>query len=93
MTEFWKRPKFWVSAVLTAWLLYILYENFQLAPVEIHLIPFAATLQFKVSAIIIGSIVLGIVATLIVQWLWRRRSSKKASASATAPVSSTSTVA
>lgn len=94
MNEFWKRPKFWVGLILISWLAYILYTNFQLAPIELHVVPFAAMLQLKVSAVIIGSIVSGIAGTLLVQWLWRRRyASKTAAVSATEPESRTRTVA
>lgn len=91
--DFWKRPKFWIGFIVIAWLAYVLFSNFQLAPVEIRILPFAATLQFKVSAIIIGSVILGVIGTLVIQWLWRRRSSKNASVSVTEPVTSARTVA
>jgi hypothetical protein len=94
MTEFWKRPKFWIGLVVILWLAYIMYENFQLTPVDIRLIPYFATLQLKVSAIIVGSALAGCLATLGVQFLWRRRgSSKNAAVSAAASVSSSKTVA
>ena len=59
MLDFWKRPKFWVSAVLILWIAYIIYANFQLAPVEIHLVPHFVKLTVRVSAIIIGSAIAG----------------------------------
>jgi hypothetical protein len=94
MLDFWKRPKFWVGLVLIAWVAYIMYENFQLSPVEIRLIPFFATLQLQVSAIIVGSAIVGSVATLAAQFLWRRRASSKNGAQSTAaPASSSKTVA
>jgi hypothetical protein len=94
MLEFWKRPKFWIGFVVILWLAYIMYENFQLAPVDIRLIPFFATLQLKVSAIIVGSALAGCLATLGVQFLWRRRgSSKNAVFSTAASASSSKTVA
>lgn len=94
MFEFWKRPKFWIGLILVLWISYIVYENFQLAPVDIKLIPFIATLQLKVSAVMVGSAIGGAIATLVIQFFWRRRgSSKSAAVSATASPSSSKTVA
>ncbi len=84
MPSFAKNPKVIASAFIILWIAYILYANFfQLDPVQIHLLPLAATLQLKVSAIVIGSAIFGSVATLIVQWAWRRRHSNPGSASIT----------
>jgi uncharacterized integral membrane protein len=85
MSEFWKRPKFWIGFVLILWLAYIMYQNFQLAPVELRLIPFFATLQLRVSAIIIGSAISGCILTLGLQFLWRRAGSSKNAAQSAAP--------
>jgi hypothetical protein len=94
MFDFWKRPKFWLGFILVLWVAYIVYANFQLTPVEIRLIPFFATLQLKVSAIIIGSAAVSCVATLGVQFFWRRRASSKAGVqSSAAAASSSKTVA
>jgi hypothetical protein len=93
MPQFAKNPKFIIGTIVVLWLAYIIYQNFQLDPVKVHLIPFAATLDFKVSAVIIGSMIFGSAATLVIQWLWKRRSSKHGSEFSTAPVSNTSTVA
>jgi uncharacterized integral membrane protein len=94
MTEFWKRPKFWIGAIIVLWLVYLIYANSQPAPVEIHLIPWFVTLQLKLSAIIIGSGIVGALITLAIQYFWRRRgSSKNAAVSSPAPPLSTSTVA
>ena len=93
MTQFWKRPKFWVNAILIVWLVYIIYANFQLTPVPIHLIPHFVELQLRVSGIIIGSAIGGAALTLALQFFWHRRSSKNASQSAAAAASSSSTVA
>jgi hypothetical protein len=89
---FAKNPKVIFSAIVIAWLAYIVYSNFQLDPVEIHLLPLAATLQFRVSAIVVGSAVFGVVATLAVQFFWRRQS-KPTSVIVTTPVSNSKTVA
>ncbi len=93
MPKFAKNPKVIIGAIVVLWVAYIIGSNFQLAPVSIHLIPFAATLDFKVSAVIIGAAIFGSAATLIVQWLWKRRSSKNGSASAAASAASNRTVA
>jgi uncharacterized integral membrane protein len=94
MSEFWKRPKFWIGAIIILWLVYLVYANSQPAPVEIHLIPWFVTLQLKLSAIIIGGGVVGALIALAIQYLWRRRgSSKSNSASNPAPPFSSSTVA
>jgi hypothetical protein len=94
MLDFWKRPKFWIGFILILWVAYIVYANFQLSPVQIRLIPFFATLQLKISAVIIGSAVIGCAATLAVQFLWRRRASSKAGVqSSAAAASSSKTVA
>src|SRR5438552_8211229 len=60
--DFWRRPKFWGAFILVAWVLYVIYANFQLPPVEIHLLP-KVILQFRVSAIIIMAAIFGAVAT------------------------------
>ena len=93
MPKFAKNPKVIIGAIIVLWVAYIIGSNFQLEPVSIHLIPFAATLDFKVSAVIIGAAIFGSVATLIIQWLWKRRSSKNGSTSAAASAASNRTVA
>jgi len=93
MSEFWKRPKFWIVAILSLWLLYVIYSNFQLAPVEIRIVPRLVILQLRVSAVIIGAAIFGSVVTLTAQYYWRRRGSKNGSLSANVPPSSSSTVA
>lgn len=94
MPAFAKSPKFIFSALIVLWLAYVIYENFQLPRVEIHLLPFGLLfLQVPVSAILIGAAIFGAIVTLLTQWLWRRRSSKNASQSAAASVASAKTVA
>jgi hypothetical protein len=94
MSEFWKRPKFWIGAIVILWLAYIIYANSQPAPVVIHLVPWFVTLQLKLSAVITGGAMLGCLLTLAVQYLWRRTGSSKPTAvSAPAPSASSSTVA
>lgn len=84
MPPFVKNPKFIVGAIIVLWLAYVIYANFQLAPIEIKLLPFVAYLQFRVSAVIIGAAIFGALATLAIQFFWKRRSSKNASTSAAA---------
>jgi hypothetical protein len=93
MAEFWKRPKFWISAVLILWLFYVIYSNFQLDPVEIRLVPKLVILQLRVSAVIIASAIFGSALTLVLQYYWRRRASNSGSRSTAASPSSSSTVA
>jgi hypothetical protein len=92
MPQFAKNPKVIAGVLIVAWLIYVVYRNYQLAPVEIHLLPFGFILQLRVSTILVGAAIFGSAATLAIQWLWRRRS-KNASQSAVAPAASTRTVA
>ncbi len=80
MPDFIKSPKFIISTIVVVWVAYVLWANFQLPPVSFHLIPFAK-LDFNVSVVVVGSALFGAIATLVIQWLWRRGSSKKASES------------
>jgi hypothetical protein len=93
MPAFAKNPKFIVGTIVVLWVAYVIYSNFQLDPIKVHLLPFAATLDLRVSAVIIGAAIFGSISTLVVQWLWKRRSSKKAAESATASPVRASTVA
>jgi hypothetical protein len=93
MTEFWKRPKFWVNLILIVWLAYLIGSNIGLS-VQLHLVPMLAIATVQVSTIIALSILLGVLALLWIQFLWRRwRSSNQASPSTAAPESSRSTAA
>jgi hypothetical protein len=84
-----KNPKFIAGAVLAAWVIYVITANFQLDPIKIRLLPFIATLQFKVSAVIIAAAIFGSAVTFVVQYQWKRwKSSKPASASAATGASS-----
>jgi uncharacterized integral membrane protein len=93
MFEFWKRPKFWAALILVLWVAYIIYANYQLSPVEIRLVPWFVTLQVSVSAIIVVSAVAGCMLTFVIQFYWRRGSSKNASVSTAAAATSSSPVA
>ena len=88
-----KDPKFDATVIIVIWLVYVVGENFKLDPVQFRLIPFWRPLLVPVSEIVIGAIIFGCLATIAIQYYWRRkRSSKPISASASAPVSN-STVA
>jgi hypothetical protein len=90
---FLKRPRFWVALVIVAWLAYVIWANFEQPNLNIYVIPWV-TLQVKVSAIILGSAIIGAVLTLVIQFFWRRwRSSKNGSQSAAASAASNKTVA
>jgi hypothetical protein len=93
MFEFWKQPKFWAAAILVLWLAYIIGSNLE-QQVPIYIIPVLLHPYLKVSTIVISSAIVGAILTLGIQFVWRRgRSSKNASASTTAPGTSSSTVA
>jgi hypothetical protein len=92
LPAFLKNPKFIAGVIVAAWVIYIITKNFQLNPIEIHLVPFLATLQFKVSAVIIAAAIFGSAATLVVQYQWRRWNSSKPT-SVSAPGESNKTVA
>jgi heme/copper-type cytochrome/quinol oxidase subunit 2 len=88
MPAFAKNPKFIGSVILILWLAYVIYENFQLAAISIKLFP-GLELNFRVSAVMIASAIFGAVITLIIQFFWRRRSSKNASPAAGASAKTT----
>ena len=95
MPAFAKNPKFIIGTIVVLWVAYVIYANYQPKMVDFYLLPFGVILQFKLSSVIIGAAIFGVVATLVIQWLWRRPSNS--SSSATAPASpsgpSSSTVA
>lgn len=90
---FAKNPRFIIGTIVVLWLAYIIYSNVRLNPVQIKLVPYLLTLQINVSALIVVSAVFGCLATLVIQWLWRRRRSKNGSVSAAASAASRSTAA
>ncbi len=87
MPAFTKSPKFIIGVIVVLWVIYVIYANFQLTPVEIHLFPWplSVILQVRVSAVIIGSAIFGAVVAVVLQLAWRRRPSKNASVSAALP--------
>ena len=74
MPAFAKNPKIIIGTIVVLWVAYILYANFQPKTVEFYLLPFGAVIEFKLSSVIIGATIFGVLATLIVQYLWRRPS-------------------
>ncbi len=85
MPAFLKGPRFIISAIIVAWIAYVIYFNHQLEPIEIRLLPFVG-LNFNVSAVIFGAMAVGAFLALWIQSLWRRwRASRNAPVSATAP--------
>lgn len=85
MPAFLKSPRFIISAIVVAWIAYVIYFNSRLEPIQIKLLPFV-NLQFNVSAVIFGAMVVGALLTLWAQSIWRRRrASRNAPVSATAP--------
>ena len=93
---FVKNPKFIGGAIVVLWVVYVVYWNHRLDPIDIQLLPFLKPAQLKVSSVIIGAAIFGCVATLAVQFLWRRGRSKNGSvapSASAAPSASTRTVA
>ena len=90
MPSFLKNPKFIVGAIVVLWVAYVIYNNLEKS-VDFYLLPFnVLTLQLRVSAVVIGSAIFGAIVTLVIQFLWKRRSKN---ASPVAPASSNNTVA
>jgi len=83
MPAFAKNPKFIIGTIVVLWVAYIIYKNFQLEMVTFYLLPFdILKLQVRLSAALIGAAIFGAVATLVIQWLWRRPSNSSSAASA-----------
>jgi hypothetical protein len=86
MPAFAKNPKFIIGTIVTLWVVYVIYANFQIEMVTFYLLPFnILKLQLRLSAVIIGAALFGALATLIIHWMWRRPSNS--SSAATAPSS------
>lgn len=90
--KFWKWPKFWIGLIIILWLVYVISANLNQS-VTIFVVPFFLQPIVRVSAVVIGALIVGCILTLLVQFTWRRRASKYAAASVAAAESSTSTVA
>jgi hypothetical protein len=89
---FAKNPKVIGGVIVVLWLAYLIYWNYQLDPIRIQLVPFVRPAQLSVSSVIIGAAVFGCIATLVIQFLWRRRS-KNGSVASTEPIANNKTVA
>jgi uncharacterized integral membrane protein len=83
MPSFVKNPKFIIGALIVLWLVYVIIANYQSA-LTIELLPFGVVLSIRTSLVIVASAIFGALVTLAIQFLWKRRSSKKASTSAAA---------
>ncbi len=83
MPSFVKNPKFIIGALIVLWLVYVIIANYQSA-LTIELLPFGVVLSIRTSFVIVASAIFGALVTLAIQFLWKRRSSKKASTSAAA---------
>ena len=74
MPSFLKSPKFIVGAIVVLWVIYVIYINLEKS-VDFRLLPFhILTLQLRVSAVVVGSALFGALATIVIQFLWKRRS-------------------
>ena len=82
MPAFAKNPKVVIGTIVVLWVAYIIYANFQPKFVDFYLLPFGVMLQFKLSTVIIGAAIFGVLATLIIQYFWRRSSNETSSVSA-----------
>lgn len=73
MPAFAKNPKFIIGTIVALWVLYVIYANYQFDLIKFHLFP-GFFLGSRLSSLLIGAAVFGSLATLVVQWLWRRSS-------------------
>jgi hypothetical protein len=88
MPSFLKSPKVIVGTIVVLWIAYVIYNNLEKS-VDFRLLPFnILTIQLRVSAVVVGSALFGAVATIVIQFLWKRRSKNAVSP---APVASSST--
>src|SRR5512146_1349375 len=90
---FVKNPKFIGGTIVVLWVAYVVYWNHRLDPINIQLFPFIKPAQLNVSSVLVGAALFGCLATIAVQFLWRRGRSKNGSAESTAPADSSKTVA
>ncbi len=89
MPSFLKNPKFIIGAIVVLWVAYVIYNNLEKS-VDFYLLPFnVLTLQLRVSAVVIGSAIFGSIVTLVIQFLWKRRSKNASSPAVAAPSSNT----
>jgi hypothetical protein len=98
MSQFWKSPRFWVAVVLVGWFSYLLSVNLP-ERVQLYIVPHFFHPTISLSLVIGSSIVVGCILTLLLQFMWRRRASRRSSnhasvsAAAPAPPESSKTVA
>src|SRR5208337_3894751 len=65
MTEFLKRPKFWIGAIIILWLGYLLTANLS-QPVEIYIVPHFIHRTVTAAAVMIVAAVIGCLLTLFI---------------------------
>lgn len=82
MPAFAKNPKFIIGTIVVLWVAYIVYANFRPQPVDFYLLPFGVIIQFKLTTVIVGAALFGVLATLIIQFFWRRSSNDTSAVSA-----------
>ncbi len=87
MPAFAKSPKFIIGTLVVLWVAYIIYANFQPKTVDFYLLPFGVIIQFKLSSVIIGASIFGVLVTLIIQLMWRRPSNDASSVTHETPIS------
>ena len=87
MPAFAKNPKVIIGTIVVLWVAYIIYANFQPKTVEFYLLPFGVIIEFKLSSVIIGAALFGVLATLMIQYLWRRPSNEVSSVTHETPSS------
>jgi uncharacterized integral membrane protein len=92
MSRYLKRWKLWALAILVLWLAYIIWANVQVIS-PIYIIPFLVALHASLPTIIVASAIGGCLLTILAQYIWRRRYSKRSEVSSVASAASTSTVA
>lgn len=92
MPAFAKNPKFIIGTIVVLWVLYVIYANFQFDLIKFYVLPFGVFIGVKLSTLIIGAMIFGSLATLIIQWLWRRPAEVVTAAPPSAPRMSSSTM-
>ena len=83
MPAFVKTPKFIISTIFLIWLISIIYENYNQAPVRVYYFPFM-DVEVRLLWALISSAIFGAVVELVIQFMWTHRASKNASSSVAA---------
>ena len=83
MPAFVKTPKFIISTIFLIWLISIIYENYNQAPVRVYYFPFM-DVEVRLLWALISSAIFGAVVALVIQFMWTHRASKNASSSVAA---------